>query len=253
MERRKPDQLAGFMELSERYSLTGVDLTRLRTEFEVTRLKAEFSLFKSKTDNLSLLESIVKYTAFHRYTRKLDKKKKDSLIEEIKSMDEDGLSDLVELLFLNSDYTKDICTHQRGNKCFDYDIWENEGAAIHFDNAIVPRNPLSKKEIPHRKKELSDIAVDIRDNHPELEYVFSVSWMWNLERFRLLMPNSFSDSLKEFKDSEFYSLGHWGQFYRYDGTLNNKRVDEFRRNWKFPLKILIGECSADDFLRFYIR
>ena len=241
-----------YMELAEKYSLTGIDLTRLKTEFEITQLKVEFAIVKSKLDGISLLESIEKYTALHRYTRKLDQKRKDSLIKQLKSMDKDRLPDLVELLFLSSDYTKHICTHQRNYRCFDYDIWENEGALIHFANAIIPRDPFSETEIPHRKEELRDIAIDIRDYHPEIKYVFSVSWMWNLAKFRLLMPDSFNDSLKEFGDSEFYSLGHWGQFYRYDGTLNHERIDEFRKNWEFPQKILIGECPVDDFLRFCI-
>ena len=64
------------------------------------------------------------------------------------------------------------------------------------------------------------------------------------------MPNSFNNSLKEFKDCEFYSQGHWGQFYKYDGTLNQKKVEKFRKSWEFPQKPLIGECSIDDFLKF---
>jgi len=240
-----------FTELSEKYSLTDIDLTRLKTEFEITQLKAEFAIEKSKTDGISLFESIEKYNAFHRYTERLDQKKKDSLIKQIKSIDSSRLSDLVELLFLNSDRTKGICTHQSDPMCFDYHIWESEGAFIHFFNAIVPRDPFSEREIPHRKNELRDIAIDVRDFHPELKYVFSVSWMWNLKKFQLLMPDSFNDSLKEYKDCEFYSQGHWGQFYRYDGTVNQERVEKFRKDWEFLLNPLIGECSIDDFLEFY--
>ena len=65
------------------------------------------------------------------------------------------------------------------------------------------------------------------------------------------MPDSFNDSLKEYKDCEFYSQGHWGQFYRYDGTVNQERVEKFRKDWEFLLNPLIGECSIDDFLEFY--
>jgi len=240
-----------YMELSEKYSLTDTDLTRLKTEFEITQLKVEFAIEKSKTDDISLFESIEKYNAFHRYTEKLGQKKKDSLIKQIKSTDSSRLSDLVELLFLNSDRTKGICTHQMDPMCFDYHIWENEGAFIHFFNAIVPRDPFSEKEIPHRKNELRDIAIDVRDFHPELKYLFSVSWMWSLKKFQLLMPDSFNDSLKVFKDYESYTQSYWGQFYRYDGTVNQERVEKFRKDWEFPLKPLIGECSIDDFLEFY--
>jgi hypothetical protein len=240
-----------FTELSEKYSLTDIDLTRLKTEFEITQLKVEFAIEKSKTDGISLFESIEKYNAFHRYTEKLTQEKKDSLIKQIESMDSSRFSDLVELLFLNSDRTKGICTHQMDPKCFDYHIWENEGAFIHFFNAIVPRDPFSEREIPHRKNELRDIAIDVRDFHPELKYVFSVSWIWNLRKFQLLMPDSFNDSLKVFKDYEFYTQSYWGQFYRYDGTVNQERVEKFRKDWGFPLEPLIGECSVNDFMKFF--
>ena len=164
MKKRK-----AYTELSGKYSLTDIDLTRLKTEFQITQLKVEFAIVKSKTDGISLFESIEKYNAFHRYTRKLSQKKKDSLIKQIKSIDSSRLSELVELLFLNSDRTKGICTHQMDPKCFGYHIWEIEGAFIHFFNAIVPRDPFSEREIPHRKSELRDIGIDVRDFHPELK------------------------------------------------------------------------------------
>ncbi|MFX0107910.1 MAG: hypothetical protein ACFE7R_06490, partial [Candidatus Hodarchaeota archaeon] len=138
-------------------------------------------------------------------------------------------------------------------KCFDYDIFQDEGVLIHFSNAIVPENPFSDDEIPHRKRELKDIAYDIRDNYSHLKYVFSVSWIWSLEKFRALMPKSFNASLKEFKDNKLYSLAHWGQFYRFDGTTNQRRMDAFRKKWEFPLQNLIGECSVDDFVSFYLK
>ena len=53
--------------------------------------------------------------------------------------------------------------------------------------------------------------------------------MWNLDVFKKLMPKEFNDSLEEFEENEFYSLGHYGQFYRADGTFNKKRADELRK------------------------
>jgi len=66
------------------------------------------------------------------------------------------------------------------------------------------------------------------------------------------MPSEFGESLKEFKENEFYSLGHWGQFFRYDGGLNNKRIKEFRKTWEFPLPILLGRCDLDKLFEIYL-
>ena len=65
------------------------------------------------------------------------------------------------------------------------------------------------------------------------------------------MPDSFNDSLKVFKGCGFYTQSRWGQFYRYDGAINQERIQKFRKDWEFPLEPLIGECSIDDFMKFY--
>lgn len=67
------------------------------------------------------------------------------------------------------------------------------------------------------------------------------------------MPEEFNRNLKEFNDNDFYSLGHWGQFFRYDGSLNEKRIKEFRKTWKFPFKILLGECDKEKFFEMYLK
>jgi hypothetical protein len=176
------------------------------------------------------------------------------IAKKLKELSFDDITDEVfaeisQILFLHFNKTQKILRKDRPEACFKYDIWEKRGASIHFKNAAVPNNPFKDDELAKRKAELRGIAQDIKDNHPEIEFIFSVSWMWNLKIFKDLMPKEFVDSLEEHTDNEYYSDGHWGQFYRYDGTLNKERMLQFRKSWEFPLKILLGKCNVKDFFR----
>ncbi len=245
-------------ELSEKYKLNPLDIRRLNTELELTRLKLEYSIFKAKKERLSLYDSLVFYAGLKRFTQRLNKKSFETLKinlkkTNIKDLNEQKINKISSELFLKSDYTKNICKHVSPEYCFNYDLWKNTNLNIHFANATIPKNPLKGKEIGKRKAELRRIALIIKRKHPYLKGIFSASWMWNLNVFKEFMPKEFNKSLKEFKENEFYSLGHWGQFYRSDGNLNQERIDQFRKNWKFPLKILFGKCETKYFLDKYLK
>jgi hypothetical protein len=234
--------------------------TLLQTEKELILLKINFCLNKKSKENKSFYKLLVFYGGLNRFTQKSTKGQKESLKKEIQSFEKkilkSGLKnkdkeELAELLLINSDLFKQLKSKKKETKCFNFDIWQNEGVSIHFKNNIVPQNPLNGEELENRKKELKRIANKMKKQNSSIKYVFSISWMWNLRIFQELMPKEFNKSLKEFKDNEFYSLGHWGQFIRYDGTLNKERAREFRKNWKFPLPTLIGKCKKDAFLRMY--
>jgi hypothetical protein len=234
--------------------------TLLKTEKELILLKIDLCLYKKMKENKGLYDLLVFYGGLNRFTKELTKGQKESLRKEIQSFEtkilKGGLKnrdkeELAELLLINSDLFKQLKSKKKEKTCFNFDIWQNEGVSIHFKNNIVPQNPLKGEELENRKKELKRIANRMANRHSSIKYVFSISWMWNLRVFQELMPKEFNKSLKEFKDNEFYSLGHWGQFIRHDGTLNKERVKEFRKNWKFPIPTLIGKCKKDAFLRMY--
>jgi len=245
-----------ILNLVKKHKLNDIDITRLNSEAEMIDLRLAYSILKAKEEHLSFYDSLVKYVALKRFTRKMHAEKFILLEKRLKkiklaALNKTEISKLSLELFLISDFCKDICTHMIPKSCFGYDIWNNEGASLHFTNAVVPKNPLKEEEFENRKNELRRIAEDIKANHPEIKYVFSVSWMWNIKAFQNLMPKEFNNSIKEFTDNEFYSLGHWGQFYRYDGALNYDRIKEFKETWEFPLKILLGECDVKFFLKKY--
>jgi len=246
--------------LKKQYSLDETGVRRLNSEYELISLRIDFCLHKAEDDKRSLYDLLVFYGGLERFTCQLTDDKKDFLRNDIEvynakvqsdSFNKNDRTKLTQILFSSSDYVKDICNGIDVRGCFNYDVWKDEGILLHFTNSVVPVNPLKDAELEKRKEELAEIAKEIKNNEYGARYFFSVSWMWNLDVFRGLVPKEFNESLKEFKESEFYSLGHWGQFFRYDGGLNEKRIKEFRKTWEFPLPILLGECAVDKFLEMY--
>ena len=247
--------------LENNYTLTEIDKTRLKSEYELVLLRVDFCLFKFQQDDKSFYDILKYYAGLERFTKYLSKDEKSKLNDIIKlfenkiknEFDESDKLELCKVLFLNSDYTKDIGNHKQEKRCFNYDIWNNEGVSLHFTNAVIPKNPFKEEQFEQRKLELKEIAKEIKEKYTEIKFFFSVSWMWNLDVFKKIMPKEFIESLKEFNEHDFYSLGHWGQFFRHDGTLNYKRIKEFRKNWKFPFKVLLGQCDKNKFFEMYLK
>ena len=242
--------------LEEQHELEATDVRRLHTEHELILLRIDYCRHRYRLEGRDLYELLVYYGGLERWTAYLQEPEKESLRKDIRqyneriiagSFDETDRSILAQILFMHSDHVKGICDKRRPERCFGYDVWEKKGAALHFTNAVMPEHPLKGKELDHRKEELHEIALDIRTNHPSIEFIFSVSWMWHLEAFKSLMPDPFIESLQEFTEHDCYSLGHWGQFYRHDGGVNEERIRQFRETWEFPFSVLLGECPIKDF------
>lgn len=248
--------------LKNQFKLNEVDIRRLNSEYELIILRIDFCLHKFQSEKKNFYDLLVFYGGVDRFTQYLSKSEKNKLKTNIEiynqkiaenTFDKKDRLELSQILFSNSDYVKDICNKVKKDRCFNYDIWNNEGVSLHFTNAVIPINPLKDKELENRKNELKQIAEEINEQYPNIKYFFSISWMWNLDVFQNLMPKEFNNNLKEFNEHDFYSLGHWGQFFRYDGSLNEKRIKEFRKNWKFPFKILLGECDKEKFFEMYLK
>lgn len=238
-------------DLVKKYKLNKIEKRRLNAEFEIIKLRTEFSVFKAKQGKLSLYKSLVKYGGIERFFQKLPKKQYQTLAKEknlkAKEVNQKEINKIALDIFNKSDYRKEIIKHYIPSKCFTYGIWKNKGVAIHFWNAVAPKHPFKGKEYEKREQELRNIALEVKKKYPKAKYVFSISWMWNLRVFQSFMPDSFNKSIKEFEENLFYSGAHWGQFYRYTGSLNKKRVKQFKKNWKFPIKTVLGECPIKDF------
>jgi hypothetical protein len=245
--------------LIKEYSLTQHDKKRLQAELELTKVKLDFSIQKLKeNDKLTIYLALRKYAGFNRFDREESEFRFEDLMNNVVFMDKSEFSDIFLKslsydLFLLSDRVNDILERTNYNDCFYYTLWKKEGATLHFRNAIVPNHPLKRAELEKRKQELISIAQDLKYNHPYLEYVYSVSWMWNLKSFQDLVPKKFVYNMKKYTDISAYRLGHWGQFYLFDGTLNHTRLELFKKRYEFPLKCMLVECSLDEFINYYIK
>lgn len=253
------NELIGIFE--KKHNLNEIDKTRLKSEYELIVLRVDFCILKFKQENKKFYDILKFYAGLERFTKYLSDKEKNKLKDTInlfenKIKTEFNDLDKLELckeLFLNSDSVNNICNHKQEKRCFNYDIWNDEGVSLHFTNAVLPKNPFKEEQFEQRKSELKEIAKEVNEKFPKIKFFFSVSWMWNLKVFQRLMPKEFNDSLKQFNEHKFYSLGHWGQFFKHDGTLNYERTKEFRNTWEFPFKVLLGKCNKDNFFEMYLK
>ena len=244
--------------LVRKHSLTKHEHKRLLAEFELTKVKLDYSIHKMKEEDLTIYQAITKYMGYIRFDRENSSLKFKDLMNNIIFLDKseittDFLNSVSYDLFLLSDRVQDILEKVEYKECFHYTLRKEEGAALHFRNATMPVHPLKGRELDKRKQELAAIAKELKYDHPYIEYVFSLSWMWNVETLQKLMPSKFIEDMKEFTDITAYRLGNWGQFYRYDGTLNYERLEQFKLNYEFPLKFMLVQCSLNDFVNYYLK
>jgi len=238
--------------LREKYLLSELDETLLKTEADVVLLRVEFAKVKSKELSIPFYDSLIKYAGLGRLVRDKTKLKylKNKLNSKKNNTSNSSLENITEYIFLRSYRTEQIISHKYRGNCFWYDIWNNEGVNLHFKNALIPKNPFKGKNLERLKSELKKIAKDIKKNHPEVKYIFGVSWIRGIKTYRDLMPKE--TKYTEWKKQDVYSMGHFGQFYRADGTLNKERYDKFRKTWKFEIKTYLGECKIEDFFKMYL-
>jgi hypothetical protein len=88
-------------------------------------------------------------------------------------------------------------------------------AYVHFVNAEHGNpGPLAKENIAHRESELKDVLQNIKRSHPDAAFMMNRSWLFNVEAFRRLFPESYVNS-RETDESPrlwLHSTVIWGQF-----------------------------------------
>ncbi|MBY0110731.1 hypothetical protein K2Y00_01875 [Patescibacteria group bacterium] len=154
--------------------------------------------------------------------------------------------------------------------CFnsEYDP-EEQAVTIHFQNdERDATGPLTEEKIYRRRRELRDMFTLIRRLYPDAKTVNGNSWLYNLEAYRRLFPESYTSHLTLETSAGVFSRGRqiWGQFL--DHTLRLKSDDarrEFIQNLYalgdsitdqdlmklFPLKSYKAEGAIEDFYRMY--
>lgn len=100
---------------------------------------------------------------------------------------------------------------------------------VHFSTDITEAHPFDKDGINRRISEFKDTLSTLSAYSPSFIGMFS----WLLDtRFKDFFPD---DAEMLPNPNKFYSsLAVWGQYLRYDGSLNQKRVEELLQTGNHP-------------------
>jgi hypothetical protein len=92
-------------------------------------------------------------------------------------------------------------------------VWspEDRTARVHFLAERRPEEqPLADALLPERRRELRDLVIRARAEHPEAEWLRGRSWLYGLEAYRRIFPPVFLAGLAvEAPDLQFLAV--WGQ------------------------------------------
>lgn len=137
---------------------------------------------------------------------------------------------------------------------------------IHFKNVESDEiGPLATEKAEQRLHELHDLFAEIKREYPDTAEVEGNSWLYNVESYRQLFPESYTEDAKENRDPAIISRGSmWGQFIDNKGGLKKELADTFLGNLAaleeitpegirqaFPLKSLKVRGLIADFYKKY--
>lgn len=141
--------------------------------------------------------------------------------------------------------------------CFSYALWEGDRVRLHFRNATHERGALKKQEAPKRLAELRAMFEHLKAIVPATSTVVGGSWLYNIEAYRRLFPESYLRSTQVGSD-EFQFLALWGQFLFSDGHVRSEMAHVFLEGIEgqktlesitscFPYQVLRLESPIKDF------
>jgi hypothetical protein len=147
--------------------------------------------------------------------------------------------------------------------CFGYEYWSKRRLIhLHFWNLDESGyGPLSHQRKEARLTDLLSMFTQIKRAHPDAIAVHGSSWLYNLEAYKRLFPIEFGLSACT-GTPHLIARSLWGQFLRYDGRLNEERVEVFLDRLNrlekehqyaqcFPFQVLLTEAPISLFYTFY--
>jgi len=146
-------------------------------------------------------------------------------------------------------------------RCFMYDVF-GEDVDIHFDNNDKSGfGPLSKERMKERRAELKELFTIIKFKHPKAKEVHGRSWLYNLESYKRLFPESYAKSVKPYKGKFANGNGLWGQLSDREGNLKQDLVTELFENLEkvdandipsaFKYQRMTASAPIEDFYKEY--
>jgi hypothetical protein len=152
--------------------------------------------------------------------------------------------------------------------CFSENVHPDDGVVdIHFSNDDFDdgTGPLQKEKIERRLHELKDLFTAIKRDYPEIKQVRGNSWLYNLEAYKRLFPESYTAKFEtKTRDSSIETGRAWGQFSDSNRELKEDVAETFLKNIKaleevtpetvlasLPYKVLTATGPIEDFYKKY--
>lgn len=146
--------------------------------------------------------------------------------------------------------------------CFSYALGESGQIRLHFHN--VDRSlhgPLSDERLPSRISDLASLVSHIRSQRGSVKHIAGVSWLYNLDSYRRLFPESYV-AAATVATNRFRNMPLWGQFLNRHGDVRKDAATLFVRQVCdrtsladlarcFPLQPLAVSARVEAFHDFY--
>ena len=148
--------------------------------------------------------------------------------------------------------------------CFAHEYHEDEQRIrLHFAGALdcSGHGPLTSLRKEARLAELSSMFRYIKERYPDLRLVQGGSWLYNRQEYTRLFPAGYGQSARA-DQPHLIARGLWGQFLRYDGSINEPIAALFRQRLSqlhtladyphcFPYQAMLTQAPIELFYQFY--
>ena len=146
--------------------------------------------------------------------------------------------------------------------CFGYARLTGDRIRLHFENAESGgRSPLAKERRDQRLADLAALFAHVKATAREPVRVIGASWLYNLEAYRRLFPESYLATAQVLPD-RFRHMPLWGQFVNRHGEVRQSLAREFRERLGrqssvegldqcFPFQVLSVNAPVTELYDFY--
>jgi hypothetical protein len=146
--------------------------------------------------------------------------------------------------------------------CFAYARLGGDRIRLHFQNAEADgRSPLGIERQAQRLAELAALSEHVKRTMPRHLRVVGASWLYNLEAYRRLFPESYLATARVVH-GRFQHMPLWGQFVDRHGEIKEAMANELLGRLGrqagsegldqcFPLQVLAAEAPMPEFCEFY--
>lgn len=229
---------------------------------EYFELQVKFAKKLSEVTPISLADALISYTNFYRRFAlgRVGDPNNPAWREFISWENGEDIAERAYQLYLKSKEKKVVEESQTPTfGCFKYDyLPETKTIQIHFKNREKNGSPF--KDLEKRKEELRAMFTHIKTKYPEAEEVQGGSWLYNLEKYRSIFPQEYTQDLTP-TPHPYRGMASWGQFLNRDHKIRPETAKLFLEKLQlaqtreqvfdsFPLKALRAQSEIQHFYNF---